>query len=87
MVAISSHRFLLNNQKLGLESDHQKELIGTIFISCALNLSWNDLFQGAFFENTLFGLFKLKYTFNKICQLWLSSTILYSWNINYRPSI
>src|SRR6266853_178070 len=32
-------------------------------------------FEGAFFENTLIGLFKLKYTFNKICRLWLSSTV------------
>jgi hypothetical protein len=82
VVAISPHRFLPGNQKLGLESAHQKELIGTIFMSRALNLSWNDIFQGVFFENTLSGHFKLKYTFYKICCFWLSSTVYYfkEWN-------
>jgi hypothetical protein len=75
MVFISPHRFLPRNQKLGSESAHQKELIGTIFMSCALNLSWNNLFQNIFFENTLFGCFKLKYTFYKNCHFWLSSTV------------
>jgi hypothetical protein len=53
MVFISPHRFLPGNWKLGSELAHQKESIGTIFMSHALNLSWNDLFQDVFFENTL----------------------------------
>ena len=75
VVSISPHRFFLGNWKLGLESAHQKESIGTIFMSCALNLSWNNIFQGVFFENPLFGCFKLKYTFYKNCHFWLSSTV------------
>ncbi len=38
MVAISPHRFLLGNWKPGLESESQKELIGTIFMLHASNL-------------------------------------------------
>jgi hypothetical protein len=75
MVFISPHRLLLGNRKLGSESAHQKESIGTIFMSRALNLSWNDLFQDVFFENTLFGRFKLKYMFYKNCRFWLSGTV------------
>ena len=60
MITISIHRFLLDNQKLGSELGHQKELIGTIFMSCALNLSWNDFLRGAFFKNSFSGLFKLR---------------------------
>jgi hypothetical protein len=67
MVANSSYRFFLNNWKLGLESAHQNELIGTIFMPCALNLNLNDFFRGAFLKNSFSGLFKLKYAFNKIC--------------------
>jgi hypothetical protein len=44
-------------------------------MSRALNLSWNDLFQDVFFENTLFGRFKLKYMFYKNCRFWLSGTV------------
>ena len=75
MVSISPHRFLLGNQKPGSESAHQNESIGTIFMSHALNLSWNNLFQGVFFENSLFVHFKLKYTFYKNCCFWLSGTV------------
>ncbi len=78
MVANSSHRFLLDNWKPGSESAHQNESIGTIFMSCALNLSWNDLFQGAFFKNSFSGLFKLKYAFNKICRFCLSGTVVWA---------
>src|SRR6266851_2962328 len=34
-----------------------------------------QFFQGAFFKNSFSGLFKLKYTFNKICRLCLSGTV------------
>jgi hypothetical protein len=79
MVAISPYGFLLDNQKLGSESDHQKESIGTIFMLC-VKFKLEQSFLVAFFEDTLNWLFKLKYIPNKICRLWLSSTVhfLYS---------
>jgi hypothetical protein len=58
VVSILPHRFLLGNWKLGSESAQQKESIGTIFMSHALNLSWNNIFQSVFLENSLFGCFK-----------------------------
>jgi hypothetical protein len=36
---------------------------------------WNDIFDNVFFENTLFGPFKLKYTFYKNCCFSLSGTV------------
>ncbi len=42
MVAIFLSRFLPGNRRLGSELDNQKESIGSIFKSQALNLSLND---------------------------------------------
>jgi hypothetical protein len=44
-------------------------------ITCA-KFELEQSFQGAFFEDTLIGLFKLKYTSKKICHHWLSSTVV-----------
>jgi len=55
VVAISPHGFLPDNRKPGSESDRQKESIGTIFMSRALNLSWNDLFRVHFLKILLLG--------------------------------
>ncbi len=76
VVAISPHRFLPGNRKPGSESEHQKELIGTVFMSCASNLRLERYFDNVFFENTLFGPFTLKYTFYKNCHFSLSGTVL-----------
>jgi hypothetical protein len=45
VAAISSPRFLLGNRRLGLEPDSQKESIGGIFESQALNLSFERFFK------------------------------------------
>jgi hypothetical protein len=60
MVAISSPRFLLSNQRLGSEPDSQKESIGTIFKSLALNLRVEQFFEVDFFLSPLFELYKQK---------------------------
>jgi hypothetical protein len=60
VVAISTHRFFPDNRKPGSESGHQKESIGTIFMSRALNLSWNDFLRDAFLQNSFSALFELK---------------------------
>jgi hypothetical protein len=45
VAAISSPRFLLGNQRPGLELDSQKESIGGIFESWALNLNFKQFFK------------------------------------------
>ena len=45
MAAISSPRFLLGNWRPGSEPDSQKESIGGIFESLALNLSFERFFE------------------------------------------
>jgi hypothetical protein len=45
MVAISSPRFLPGNRRPGLELDNQKQLIGTVFMSRALNLGVEQFFE------------------------------------------
>ncbi len=45
VAAISSPRFLLGNQRPGLEPDSQKESIGGIFKSQVLNLSFEQFFK------------------------------------------
>src|SRR6266853_2815124 len=75
MWLLSHLRFLPENWKPGSESEHQKELIGTVFMSHASNLRLEQYFDNVFFENTLFGPFTLKYTFYKNCHFSLSSTV------------
>ena len=45
VAAISLPRFFLGNQRPGSEPDSQKESIGGIFKSWALNLSFEQLFE------------------------------------------
>jgi hypothetical protein len=58
MVAISFPRFLLGNQRLGLEPDNQKELIGGVFKSWVLNLGVERFFEGEFLRSPFFEPFK-----------------------------
>ena len=62
MVAISAHRFLPHNQKLGLDSDNQNKMIGTISVPQALNLSLEWFFKGWLFVKPFSGLSEQKYT-------------------------
>ena len=45
------------------------------YVTC-IKFELERSFEPAFFQNTLIRLFKLKYTCNKICRLWLSSTVV-----------
>ncbi len=82
MWLLSHLRFLPENWKPGSESEHQKELIGTVFMSHASNLRLEQYFDNVFFENTLFGPFTLKYTFYKNCHFSLSSTVIMPENMS-----